>query len=153
MKLRHSYPAVAGAKGVTFGGDQRASTDAVMRRCGCGIVAAADLLLYLHRHHPDCFLPPLRNAPMQRPLAQAEYDRLLGHLRARYFPIVYPFGTNGAALAHGLNRIYRRCGVPYRARWGVSADRFWKTMEQMLEDDLPVILAVGMNFPKVWAKE
>ena len=153
MKLIHPYPATKSEKAVTFGGNQRASADPVMRRCGCGVVAVADLLLYLHRWHEECYLPPFRSVPMDLPLEQELYDRLLFRLRQRYFPIVYPFGTSGIALAAGLNRFFKRCGVPYRARWGVTNALFWETMESMLEKDLPVILSVGMNFPRIWKKE
>lgn len=153
MKLMHPYPATEGVRGVSFGGNQRASADPVMRRCGCGVVAATDLLLYLHRWHAEGYMPPFRSVPMDLPLKLEQYDRLLARMRQKYFPIVYPFGTNGIALAVGLNRFFRRCGVPYRARWGVPASKFWETMEQMLAEDLPVILSVGMNFPKVWEKE
>lgn len=153
MKLMHSYPAVAGGRGISFGGDQRESSDSVMRRCGCGVVAVTDLLLYLHRWHDDCFLPPLRSVPADRPLKQEQYDRLLGRMRLKYIPLVHPFGTNGFALATGLNRFFKRYGVPYRARWGVPSALFWETMEQMLREEIPVILSVGMNFPKIWEKE
>ena len=153
MELMHSYPAVETAGGVSFGGDQRVSADSVMRRCGCGVVAAADLLLYLHRWHGDCYLPPLRSVPVESALKQEQYEKILFRLRQKYIPIVYPFGTNGFALAAGINRFFKRCDVPIRARWGVPSALFWDTMEQMLSEDLPVILSVGMNFPKVWEEE
>ena len=153
MKLIHSYPAVAGERGVSFGGDQRASADPVMRRCGCGVVAVTDLLLYLHHWHGNCTLPPFRSVPRGQPLEQGQYDRILSRMRQKYIPLVHPFGTNGFALAAGLNRFFQRCGVPYRTRWGVPSALFWETMEQMLAQDLPVILSVGMNFPRVWEQE
>ena len=153
MKLMHAYPAVAGVHGVSFGGDQNASRDSTVRRCGCGVVAVTDLLLYLHLRHEDCRLPPLRSVPLDRPLTQEQYDKLLSRMRQKYIPIVYPFGTNGFALAAGLNRFWRRYGAPYRARWGVPKALFWETMEQMLGEDIPVILSVGMNFPRVWEQK
>ena len=39
MKLMHAYPAVLGVHGMSFGGNQNASGDPAMRRCGCGVVA------------------------------------------------------------------------------------------------------------------
>lgn len=153
MKLMHSYPAVAGTGGGSFGGNQRASSDPVMQRCGCGVVAAADLLLYLHFWHEDCYFSPLRSVRAEQPLRQEQYDKLLARLRQKYIPLVHPFGTNGFTLAAGLNRFFKRCAVPCRACWGVPSALFWETMEQMLEEDIPVILSVGMNFPKVWEKK
>ena len=153
MKLMHAYPAVSGVHGMSFGGNQNASGDPAMRRCGCGVVAVADLLLYLHLRHEDCCLPPLRSVPLDQPLTQEQYDKLLLRVRQKYIPIIYPFGTNGFALAAGVNRLLRRYGAPYRARWGVPKALFWETMEQMLREDIPVVLSVGMNFPRVWELE
>ena len=153
MELMHSYPAVEAAGGTSFGGDQRASSDPAMRRCGCGVVAAADLLLYLHRWHDDCYLPPLRSVPKEAALKQEQYEKILFRLRQKYIPILYPFGTNGFALAAGLNRFFKHCHVSIRTHWGVPSALFWETMEQMLDEDLPVILSVGMNFPRVWEEK
>ncbi len=153
MKLMHLYPAVTGVHSGRFGGDQRASCDTVIQRCGCGVVAATDLLLYLHRWHEDCYMPPLRSVPLDLSLEQEQYDRLLVRMRRKYVPLVYPFGTNGFALAAGLNRCFKRWEVPCRVRWGVPSALFWETMEHMLREDIPVILSVGMNFPKVWEKD
>ena len=153
MKLMHTYPAVMRNGAVSFGGDQRAGNDPVIRRCGCGVVAVTDLLLYLHRWHDDCFIPPLRNLPQDVVLEQEQYERILFHVRQKYIPLVHPFGTNGFALAAGINRFFKRHGVPCKASWGVPRALFWETMEQMLSEDIPVILSVGMNFPKVWERE
>lgn len=153
MELRNTYPGVALPTGVSFGGNQKCSLDAVMRRCGCGVVAAADLLLYLHRWHDDCTIPPLGSMGEDCCLTQSDYEKLTCRLREKYFPLIDPLGVNGLTLMLGLNRLFRRWSVPYRARWGVPWAVFWETMEEMLRQDLPVILAVGPNFPELWKKE
>lgn len=152
MELQHPYVGVMTAHGLTFGGDQRQSRDAVLRRCGCGVVAAADLLRYLDRFHPDCRVPAL-DAVQGDGWTQEQYDALLRRLRLRYFPLFYPTGLNGLTLALGLNLLFRRQHIPYTARWGVPRAVLFEVMEEMLRQDLPVILSVGPNFPQVWRRE
>lgn len=151
MELKHPYIGVMTANGVSFGGDQRRSADPVVRRCGCGLVAVTDLLLYLSRYHPDCAIPSLA-APEGEALTQQRYDALTLRLR-RYFPLLYPTGIPGFLLAAGLNRLFRRWHLPYAARWGVPPAVLFETVEEMLRQDLPVILAVGGNFPCIWRKD
>lgn len=152
MELKHPYPGVKTASGLSFGGDQRRSADAIMRRCGCGVVAVTDLLLYLSRYHPDCAMPSL-TALGDEALTPQHYDALTLRLRRRYFPLLYPTGIPGFLLAAGLNRLFRRWHLPYAARWGVPQAVLFETVEEMLRQDIPVILAVGGNFPCVWRKD
>ena len=152
MELKHPYPGVREGESVTFGGNQRKNQDRLLRRCGCGVICAADLLLYLHRYHPDCRIPPFRSVPESGPLTQAQYDALTRRLRRGYFPLAYPFGLNGLTLTAGLNGFFRRYGIPYTARWGAGGVGLWSAAGTMLEQDLPVILAVGPNFPRFWEK-
>lgn len=149
MELRNPYPAIDAG---SFGGDQRRSADPVMRRCGCGVIAATDLLLYLGRYHPGCALPSL-TALGDEALTQERYDALTRRLRRRYFPLLYPVGIHGPTLALGLNRLFRQNGIPYTAHWGVPKAVLFETMEEMLRQDLPVIFSVGPNFPQVWKQE
>ena len=63
-------------------------------------------------------------------------------------------GMTGTAVAAGLNREFRRRGIPYRARWCFrGAPVLWERMAAMLRDDLPVILAIGPNLPRFWRKK
>lgn len=152
MELKHPYPTVMTARGVRYGGDQRLSGDAVLRCCGCGVIAATDLLRYLSRWHDDCRIPALTAMEEGDALTQEQYDELTRRLR-RYFPLLYPTGINGLGLALGLNRVFRRRNIPYTARWGVPRAVLFERIEAQLRQDLPVILAVGPNFPCLWRRE
>jgi len=148
-ELKHTYPYVSlPYGGKSYGGNQMASPDKVMRRCGCGVVAAADLLLYLHRYHKP--LPLLEGVSGEPTLD--EYEDLLQHLRRKFFPLFYPVGMNGLSLALGLNHIFRRNGLAFRCRWDMSEAKLWSRMEEMLIMDIPVILSIGPNFPRLWKK-
>ena len=49
LTLRRPYPTVERGEETAWGGCQGWLREAGLQKCGCGLVAAADLLLYLHR--------------------------------------------------------------------------------------------------------
>lgn len=140
-KLRHPYPQMEKDGCRVIGGNQRWASDAALARCGCGVVAGLDLALYLTNH------------PAEQPcIPWAQYDGWLARLRARFLPLLPGIGLDGFTLARGMNRLFAHLQLPYRAKWGVRKKLFWPRIEAMLANDIPVVLGVGMNFPKFWQK-
>ena len=129
---------------MSYGGNQVWSENAVIRKCGCGIISSLDLLLYLSRYHFA------GHAVETWPVPLEEYDRMCIELSRRYLPLFPPFGINGVALALGLNRVFARYNMPYRASWQLSGSKIMGTVENMLDADIPAILSIGANFPFVW---
>ncbi len=138
LGLRYPFISVTAGGRLSYGGSQTRSDKAVIRRCGCGPVAALDTILYLERHGDG------------GPLAQSDYNEMLTALCSRYFPLLPPFGINGFVFTVGMNRLLSARGLPYRAIWMVSGAKLWPRVEEMLGRDLPVILSVGPNFPAFW---
>ena len=138
LTLNHPYIQIANGRHLSYGGSQMSSEHAVIRKCGCGPVAALDTVWYLE-HRGDT-----------EPLPLLTYNTELNVLCRRYFPLVPPFGINGLIFVLGLNRLLHDRKIPYRARWMVSGSRLWARVEDMLRRDLPVILSVGPNFPAFW---
>jgi hypothetical protein len=136
-ELRGAYPAVEAGGKRSCGGSQNWFPDENFRRCGCGVIACADTLLYLRG---------------RTELPQEEYMRYVNSLR-RYFPLIPGRGIDGVRLAIGLNACFRRAGLPVRAGWSLSGRRFWDRLERMLADDLPAIVSIGPNFPRLWGRE
>ena len=152
LSLKNPYPAVEKGSGATYGGNQGSSASRAVRRCGCGLVSCLDLLLYISAGHTGWHVRILDQIQDQRPVPPAAYDALLQQLCRRYFPIFPPIGMNALVMAAGLNRIFRAEHIPLRARWSVPKEQFWPSIEAMLAADLPVILAIGPNFPFLWQK-
>ena len=152
-ELKHPLCAVEYPWGISFGGSQMHSHDPVMERCGCGIVAVQEVLLYLTRYH-GCPGQELLGSMSERTvISQDEYNRSLDRLRSRYIHLIPSFGVNGISLVAGMNAVFRRYGYPYRGQWKISSRSFYPCMEDMLERDIPVIISVGPNFPAVWGKK
>ena len=137
MRLAHPYPGVREGRNLSCGGSQNWFTDENFRLCGCGVIACADTLLYLNGRYE---------------LSMEEYLAYVGSLR-RYFPLIPRHGIDGLRLAIGMNLCLSRQALPYRAGWSASAARFWARLELLLSRDLPGIVSIGPNFPRVWGEE
>ena len=148
--LKHPYISVALSSGESFGGGQQFSKDAMIQRCGCGVIAAADALLYLSRWHShgavDYFAGLLEN----KPIPLSVYDNCIRSLNRSYFPMIPYAGINGVMLMAGMELFFQRHGMPYTACWCFAPGKVWGRIEEMLRADIPVIMSVGPNFPLIW---
>lgn len=139
LSLQKPYIRVNTETGCSYGGNQMRADRSVIRRCGCGPVAALDLILYL-------------TGRQKEPITLETYNRELERLCRHLFVLIPPFGLNGLMLAAGVNVLLIRHRLPYRALWAFSGEKLQGRIREMLEQDLPVILAIGPNFPAVWGK-
>ncbi len=143
-ELKRRYAAVRIPGGYSAGGSQMWLDNKVIRKCGCGPVAAFDLFRYLTEQDAVRFTGAELN--------KEEYCRELSRIQHRYFPLIYPSGINGFLLVAGLNRLFRDYDLPFHARWAASGNKLLERIERMLREDYPVILSVGPNFPFFWQK-
>ena len=151
--LRDPYPSVQNGDILSYGGCQSWLEGETAQKSGCGLVAATDLLLYLHRHREGCSARFFRGLPEQGPVPVEVYRHCARRLQKKYFPLAKSFGLNAFVLALGMARFFRDYQIPLHPRWGVPGRRFWQDIRQMLENNIPVILCVGINFPLPWGKE
>ena len=152
LTLQHPYISVDVRGRASFGGGQQHSPDSMVRRCGCGIIAAADLLLYLSRYHTPG-VAGFDGLFAEGPIPLPDYNALILRLHRRYFPVIPCAGISGPMLMAGLLRVFRDRHMPFTARWCFSHERLWARIETQLQHDIPVILAVGPNFPAFWGKK
>ena len=149
--LRASWPAVRRPDRETYGGNQGDFARKGIRVSGCGLIAVLDTLRYLWKARPDC-RADFFSRDLPETLSWSRYETLGLALNRRYVHIFPPFGANGIGLAWGMNRFFRRYGMPLQARWGVKKARLWDTIAEMLEKNLPVIFSIGPNWPRLWGK-
>ena len=136
-ELKRPYPAIRTGALLSCGGSQNWFPDENFRFCGCGVIACADVLLYLTG---------------QTELSREEYFAHIAALR-KFFPLIPRRGIDGVRLAMGFNLCARRLGVDARAGWSASGTKFWSRLERQLQNDLPAIISIGPNFPRVWGDE
>ena len=152
LTLKHPYIAVEKDGIISYGGSQTWSDGKVMRRCGCGVIGSLDILIYLSKYHSDCRSDEFPDELLWDIIRQDVYDKYSHRLSRRYMPLMPPVGMNGLTLVLGLNMFFRRYKMPVYARWGVRRSELWTSIEKMLSEDIPVILSIGPNFPRVWQK-
>ena len=133
IQLQRSYVTVnADAGRVTHGGDQAWLSSEAARSFGCGLIAAADILRYLRKD-------------TGQELSKARYLEEIAVIQ-KDFPVKGSLGITGFGLARRMNRMFRREGLPFRARWGMSRRRLESRIREMLSADIPVLLSVGPCF-------
>lgn len=150
--LRGPFTSVDNGGAPSCGGNQAWSPSRVTRDCGCGVVACADLLLYLRQSRSGCANGLFCDFPESGPVPSAPYLAAVEKLRRGFIPLLPRFGVNGFALVLGLNAYFIRYRLPFRAFWGVSGGALWPRIREMLSRDIPVILAIGPDLPKFWQK-
>jgi len=149
-ELKHPYISVDIHGRNSYGGGQQFSESAMIRRCGCGIIAATDLLLYLSRWHRFGASDYFAGLLAEPPLPFYAYTACLRRISKKYFPMIPYAGINGLMLMSGMERFFRDHGMPYTARWCFLSVPMWDRMSEMLRQDIPVIMSVGPNFPIIW---
>lgn len=139
-ELQNPYVAVTSGNKITYGGNQGMSDSPIIQKCGCGVVASADVIIYL------------RKPSQTPPLTLEKYNKFLRFLNRHYLPLIPKFGLNPLVLSAGVNLYFRKRKMPYKASWLCSGEKLYSRIETQLSDNIPVILSVGTNFPCFWQK-
>lgn len=149
--LKNPYISVSSNGVGSYGGNQMRSAEKTEREVGCGVIAGLDLLIYLTRYHMHRADYGLKiPAPAEGEIPERQYQSMVSALRKRFLPLIPKHGINGLLLALGMNLYFLREKLPYTAVWGVPYARLWDSIRQMLEEDIPVVLSIGPNFPLFW---
>ena len=152
FSLKHPFFFVNDGARTYYGGSQKLLTRTYTQKMGCGVICAANILLYLGRYAEGCDRGPFAELAREDPIPAAEFGRRCDALQRRYMQVMPHFGLTGLQLTWGLNRYCRRYGLPYRMRWQLGKRDFWQHIREMLEADIPATLAIGPNFPAFWGR-
>ena len=147
VELRNKYPAMDMGGTLSYGGSQLWAKEKTMQQCGCGVIACADVLLYLSRFHTGNKPSPLIGFDASHPITCSEYEKLIKAISPRYVPLIPRFGINGISLVLGLKFLLRHENIELKVGWGVKRKNIITSIEAMLRRDIPVILSIGPNFP------
>lgn len=130
----------------SYGGSQNMYATEKERTCGCGIAGAVDIVLYIESVHSKA-------AAMQDKIKYSKSVFLAKSEEIRkLIPIIPGRGVNSFLLAMGMNKYFRRHKMKYHAHWKWTSIKKWEIIERMLKDDIPVIIAIGNNFPAIWGR-
>lgn len=153
VKLKHPYITVKENHQSSFGGSQTWAKSRTLQKYGCGVVAGTDFLLYigLHKKYP-VGTEFSRDKYLQGKLSRTVYLELLDKMRKHYFPVIPGLGMPWWVLIGGLNVYFLKNRIPLKTSFGVRRRNRDNRIRSMLVHDLPVILAVGPNFPIPWKR-
>lgn len=123
-----------------YGGNQGCFPERKIKGYGCGLIAAADVSLYLGKSSNE--------------VTWEEYQAYLAKIRPFFF-ILPRLGMNGIMLSLGLNIVFLLKKIPYICYWKLLpiGKRSYRDMKKMLDAGIPVILTAGPNFPNIFGKE
>lgn len=164
IKLSDSgYVPVLKDTNVFYGGSQMwfpenswFSRNYVIHNYGCGTIAAADLLLYLAIKNSS-YRNPLTESVLQG-IDSAYYIDYMNYVHAidhSYTRTKRWLAVLGPQLASAINSYANNYALKVRAKWKFSLSYYdmLEAMEEMLSYDIPAILSIGPNTPKLWGKK
>ena len=108
LKLKHPYISVSYPDGPSFGGSQRKSGNKIIASCGCGLVAAVDLLIYITRNHSLYGESKIKAMSLHEKIPENNYRDSLIKMALSYFPLVPWLGMNGLGLMTGMQAYFTR---------------------------------------------
>lgn len=128
--------------GEIYGGSQMLCKNKTLKGYGCGLIGCANVLNYKGL----C-------AGFGSTKSWDEYLNFINKLRTGYLPVIPKFGMNGIFMALGMEAYFHANKMKYHAKWGFSYRKIFVRMREMLDKDIPVVLAIGPNFPNLFGNK
>lgn len=145
-----------GGSQMWFPKDRWFSKNYILYHYGCGTIATADLFLYLAIRN-EAYRNPITEAVLQgtESAYYADYLNYVKKIDSYYTKTKRFVAVLGPHIATAINDYSRMFGLKYRAKWKWSLTYYdmLEAMEDMLSLDIPVILSIGPNTPKLWGRK
>lgn len=151
--INHQGQNSYGGSQTWFSMDKWMSREYVLHKWGCGVIAMADLLLYLSKENHMYATGATSLARGNYPVLEwKDYETYILYMMNTYAPVVPGSGMNGFAIAAAVRRYCIKYRIPMTISWKGFMDdqQMLRVMRKMLKEDIPVILAVGPNTPLVF---
>lgn len=117
---------------------------------GCGLIAGADLLLYLALSD-GAYRTRQTDMVQLDPFEYVDYFSYIEYIKnmgRKYFSIIPYVGVLGTDIASGINAYSRINGLNLNAKWGVSERKILPDIIEMLKSNIPVPLSVFIGLHK-----
>lgn len=125
---------------------------------GCGLISGADILLYLAKGNLKYSSSKYRTPDTDKVkyiddsgyIEYGSYMEYLSYMEQMYFPInqknlIYNTfeikGIDGLSIQNGMNRYMDIHNIHLDAQWGMSKSKILPRIEEMLQNDIPVMLS------------
>lgn len=132
------------------------SKDYILHNYGCGTIAAADMFLYLALQD-EKLQTPVTAAVLQgsRQINYENYDSYVRTINDEFTKTKRYIAVLGPLVASAINSYATIYHLGLKASWKLKLTYYdmYDMMEEMLRQDIPVILSIGPNTPKLWGKK
>lgn len=153
--IKNSATSYGGSQ-MWFPADRIFSKDYILHNYGCGTIATADLLLYLALYNSS--FRSLETEIAFRgssSIYHENYEAYIHTINRQYTKTKRFLAVFGTRIASVINDYSDSYGFGYHASWKTRLTYFdmLEMMEEMLYQDIPVILSIGPNTPKLWGRK
>lgn len=132
------------------------SKDYVLHNYGCGTIATADMFLYLALQNKSLQSPETEIALKgTKQIKYENYDPYIRKINNEYTKTRHVIAVLGTKIASAINSYSKNYGLGLKANWKLALTYYdmLDIIQEMLEQDIPVILSIGPNTPNVWGKK
>ncbi len=141
---------------VSYGGNQSWCKSKKLQNHGCGVVALADISIYLAEQNPNMMTEAIRR--ISKPNGLYNKNDYLDYVKFFYnrFVIFFLFrGMTGFGMKFAMNRYFLLNDIGLKAKWKMflSDEAMLKDINHLIRKNKPVVLSIGPNIPKIWEKK
>lgn len=135
---------------------KKCNRDYILHTYGCGTIATADFFLYLALRNTDYRTPETEIALRGGNAIYLEnYESYVQVINNNYTKTRRFLAVLGTRIAAVINEYCELYSFGFQAVWKLRLTYYdmLDMMEDMLSQDIPVILSIGPNTPKLWGKK
>lgn len=141
---------------VSYGGNQAWCKSKRMQKAGCGVIALADISIYLAEQNPNMMTEAIRRINKPNGLYNKnDYLEYVKFFYSHFVIFLFMKGMTGFGMKFAMNRYFLLNDIGLKAKWKIflSDEAMLKDIKHLIRKNKPVVLSIGPNIPKVWEKE
>lgn len=153
--VNKGYIKIKNMNTVSYGGNQAWSKTKRMQNVGCGVIALADITIYLAEQNPNMMTDAIRKISKPNGLYNKnDYLEYIKLFQKRYIAFLWFKGMTGVSMMNTLNRYFMLNDIGLRARWRLflSDNEMMRQIRHLVRKNKPVVLSIGPNTPNIWGK-
>lgn len=161
--INSSYVPITKGSTVYYGGNQmwftknrKLSNDYLIHHYGCGTIATSDLFLYMG-NKGKAYSTTITDGILNKAdnVSYTDYMSYVRKINTYYTKTKPVIAVLGPRIAYAFNSYAKKYQIKLKAKWALSLSYYemLEYIEEMLFYDIPVIISIGPNTPKLWGKK
>lgn len=146
--INKDYVKIKNMNIMSYGGNQNWSKSKKIQKVGCGVVAMADMCIYLAEQNPNMMTEAIRK--INKPKGcynKQDYMEFVRFFYTHYVVTMMRSGITGIGMKHAMNRYFMLNDIGLKAKWKtfLSDEAMMKDIRHLIRKNKPVILSIGPN--------